>query len=89
MQTCKRVHYSGTVQGVGFRMTARRVAEKYAVTGYVKNLRDGRVELVAAGEADEVERFLGAVAARMAGYIRTQEVHDEPMQSFDGFEVPA
>jgi len=70
----KTVHYSGNVQGVGFRMTARRIASDYEVTGYVKNLPDGRVELVAEGEADEVDRFLDAVADRMAGYIRDSRI---------------
>ncbi len=58
----RTVLYSGKVQGVGFRYTACSVARRYAVTGYVKNLEGGRVELVAEGDLDEVERFLAGVA---------------------------
>ncbi len=84
---CKRVHYSGTVQGVGFRMTTRRIASQFAVGGYVRNLPDGRVELVVAGDADEIERFLAAVAERMAGYVDGHRIFDEATQSFDSFEI--
>jgi acylphosphatase len=85
---CKRVHYWGTVQGVGFRMTTRRIASQFAVGGYVRNLASGHVEVVVAGEAAEVERFLGALAARMAGYIVGHKIDDhQTEQSFDGFEI--
>ena len=87
MPTCKRVHYWGAVQGVGFRMTTRRIARQYAVKGYVRNLPDGQVELVAAGDADEIQRFLGAVAASMAQNIHGHKIDDEPEQSFTSFEI--
>ena len=86
-EMCKRVHYWGTVQGVGFRMTARRVASQFAVTGYVRNLPDGKVELVVCGEAAEIDEFLGALAARMAPYIQGHKIEDEPDQTFSGFEI--
>jgi len=63
------VIYTGHVQGVGFRATAAHVARHHAVTGYVRNLNDGRVELVAEGTADAVDRFLAAVGERMAAHI--------------------
>ncbi len=63
------VHYFGSVQGVGFRYTVRRVASRFAVTGFVKNLSDGRVQLVAEGATDEVRRFLETVDAEMGHYI--------------------
>ena len=84
---CKRIHYRGTVQGVGFRMTTRRIASQYLVAGYVKNLPDGRVEVVVTGESAEVNRFLNAVTTRMADYIQHQDSHDEPLQSFPNFEI--
>src|SRR5439155_885059 len=46
MNVYKRVHYSGRVQGVGFRYTAQGLAADYAVAGYVRNLANGDVELV-------------------------------------------
>jgi len=85
--TCKHVHYRGDVQGVGFRHTARTLARGFAVAGFVKNLPDGRVELAAEGEADEVNRYLGALAERMAGYIDGQDVQEEPVQGYSGFVV--
>ena len=61
MQKRLRALFSGTVQGVGFRFTAERVARHFAVTGYVRNLADGRVELVAEGEEIVLQDFLKAV----------------------------
>ena len=89
MIVCKRVQYSGRVQGVGFRYTARRIAGGFAVAGFVRNLASGDVELVAEGEADEVQRFLDAIASRMAGYIREQQVSDAPASSVSGFDIRA
>lgn len=74
----RRVLYSGWVQGVGFRYTARRLAQDYRVTGFVRNLPDGRVELVAEGPPAEVEAFLKAVGEAMSGYIRGAEVQTVP-----------
>ena len=87
MPVCKRIHYWGKVQGVGFRYTVRSLAQSFAVTGFVKNLLDGQVELVAEGDAAEVDRFLQAVADRMAGYIKGQSVTDESPQGLAGFET--
>ena len=82
-----RVHYWGMVQGVGFRMTAQRIARQFAVTGYVRNLASGEVEVLVAGETAEIERFLAAVAARMDRYIASHRIQDEPGQSFSSFEI--
>ena len=83
----KRVVYSGRVQGVGFRYTAQHLAAGYAVAGYVRNLPDGDVELVAEGEADEVQRFLDSVADQMAGCIRDHTIHDEPTTGHETFRI--
>ena len=61
--------YSGRVQGVGFRYTTCEIAGRFRVAGYVQNLPDGSVKLVAEGEADELERFLDAVGEELARYI--------------------
>lgn len=68
------VHYSGRVQGVGFRYTARELAQRFEVSGYVENLADGRVRLVAEGEPAELDRFLEAVAKQLDRYIRGSDV---------------
>ena len=66
------VTLSGSVQGVGFRYTACRVAEAFDVTGTVRNLPDGRVECVVEGAAEEIDAFLSDLSGRMGGYIRGQ-----------------
>jgi acylphosphatase len=76
-KVCKKVTYSGCVQGVGFRYTARQIAAGFEVAGYVCNLSNGNVELVAEGEEEAVARFLDAVAYRMRGYIQSVAVSDE------------
>jgi acylphosphatase len=64
------VFYSGRVQGVGFRATVRRIACGYEVTGTVRNLVDGRVELIAEGARSEVEAFLEEIAtSELSGHI--------------------
>ena len=74
---CKKVLYSGRVQGVGFRYTAQRIAQGLAVGGYVKNNPSGSVELVAEGEAAIVELLLQRLAEQMAGYIHEARVAPE------------
>jgi acylphosphatase len=87
MTICKAVRYSGRVQGVGFRYTAQHLAAGFAVAGWVRNCPDGDVELVAEGGADEVERFLAAIAARMAGHIARTVVRDMPPEGHNGFHI--
>jgi acylphosphatase len=84
---CKRVRYSGRVQGVGFRYTAQLVASSFPVAGYVRNLPDGDVELVVQGSANQVVAFLEALAKRMAGYIERCTDRDEPCGDYRGFRI--
>ncbi len=56
-----QVYYSGHVQGVGFRYTAKSVAQGFDVSGLVRNLLDGRVELLAEGTREELEAFRQAI----------------------------
>jgi acylphosphatase len=83
------IFYSGHVQGVGFRFTVRTVATGFEVTGVVRNLPDGRVELVAEGERDELEAFRAAIPdAGLAGCIRQEEVSwTEARGEFRSFEI--
>jgi acylphosphatase len=84
----RRVYYSGDVQGVGFRYTARSLGRQREVGGFVRNLSDGRVELVAEGEEAEVRAFLGEVDEAMGGYICGARVVEEaPTGEFTGFGV--
>ena len=57
----RMVYYSGRVQGVGFRLGTTAIARKYPVTGWVKNLKDGRVQLLVEGQEDQVQKFLKEV----------------------------
>jgi len=70
-----RLHvvFSGTVQGVGFRYTARSISRRYHVTGFVRNLPDGRVELVAEGQRKEVLNFIAGIERQMEEYISSAE----------------
>jgi len=82
------VLFSGSVQGVGFRYTTERVARQYAVTGYVRNLADGRVEVVAEGSPAEVRRFLDAIEQTMGGYIGDRRRTEAPAGGrFTGFAI--
>lgn len=77
-RTARRVFFSGRVQGVGFRYTACDVARRFDVTGFVKNLTDGRVELLCEGPPDETVRFIDAVHQAMTDYIREMNAAEEP-----------
>jgi len=69
----RQVFFTGRVQGVGFRYTTEAVASRFRVTGFVRNLRDGRVELVAEGRPDELNRFIASVEQAMSGNIDSME----------------
>ncbi|HOW59731.1 MAG TPA: acylphosphatase [Candidatus Omnitrophota bacterium] len=75
---CKRMQvlFSGTVQGVGFRFTVERLARRFSVTGFVRNLDDGCVEVLAEGEETKLIEFLTAIReSGMKDYIRDVEAH--------------
>jgi acylphosphatase len=82
------VFFSGRVQGVGFRYTTLQVAREYEVSGWVKNLADGRVQLEVEGKADEVTAFITALEQRMHGYVRkTERSADVRPARFSGFTI--
>jgi len=84
-----QVFFSGTVQGVGFRFTAERLARRFSVSGFVRNLEDGRVEVVAEGEEATLIDFLTAVReSGMKHYIRDVEARWSNAQgTFKGFGI--
>ncbi len=89
MQRQVQVLYAGRVQGVGFRYSTRAVACGYEVAGYVRNLPDGRVELVAEGNEEELQAFLDGIdASHLGSYIRSRTVNwREATGEFKGFEI--
>ena len=87
--TTKRVIYEGRVQGVGFRYTCKDVARGYDVTGSVRNLADGTVELIACGEAAEVADFLREIEedSTVAHHIKSARVEDAEGCAVPGFQI--
>jgi len=83
----RRVYvFEGNVQGVGFRYTAANLALQYDVKGYVRNLPDGRVELVAEGPPRDLDSLLEDIAHKMQGLIRNTHMRREPPTGeFDRF----
>ena len=84
-----QVFYEGNVQGVGFRYTVRQIAKGFDVTGSVRNLPDGRVELQVTGEEDEVRAFLEAIGqSELRAHIKKQsEASLSDVPPFRGFEI--
>ena len=90
MDRCRlHVWYSGHVQGVGFRYTVQAGAQGFEVAGLVRNLLDGRVELVAEGKRDELEAFRQHILdSGLGGLIRNEAVEWEPAQgNLRGFVI--
>lgn len=71
--TSLQVFFEGNVQGIGFRWSVKQVAKGYDVTGFVRNLADGRVELQASGEEAEVRAFVEGIGqSELRAHIRRQ-----------------
>jgi len=74
MKKQAHVFYSGRVQGVGFRFTAEDIAGDLGINGWVKNLRDGRVEIVAEAEEGLILQFMTRLNQYFSNYIRDQDI---------------
>jgi acylphosphatase len=83
------IFYSGRVQGVGFRYTVKSTAAGFEITGTVRNLSDGRVELVAEGAREELDAFRDAIRdAGLKHFIRDETVAwNDAQDNFKGFEI--
>jgi acylphosphatase len=86
---CIRILYSGHVQGVGFRYTAQDIASGLGLVGWVRNLSDGRVEVVSEGEEKKIKQFLERLEKGFLGrYIRDTDISwKEPTGEFDNFDI--
>jgi acylphosphatase len=89
MNRCRmQIFYSGHVQGIGFRHTAKTAAAGFEITGIVRNLSDSRVELVAEGEKEELEAFREVIRAGMKYFIRDENINwSDAQNEFRGFEI--
>ena len=84
----KHIIFSGRVQGVGFRYTARQIAGRYGLTGFVRNLSDGTVEMFAQGRANDLAQCLRDINESFAGYVRNTKIEDaSPNARYDGFSI--
>jgi acylphosphatase len=86
----RRVLYEGRVQGVGFRFTASRLAPRFGVSGFVRNLVDGRVELEAQGDPDRLREFLDSIRGEIGSKIHRADestIPFDPHESPDGFQI--
>lgn len=89
MKVARKFIVSGEVQGVGFRFFTQRVAARHQVTGYVRNLSDGRVEALAQGTASAVEAFRSDIATGPIGSVVTgvEEINLELTERFPAFRI--
>lgn len=87
----KQAHvlYSGRVQGVGFRFSALSWAQELDICGWVKNLPDGKVELLARGQEEKLDKFLKNIASDFSRYIHDTKVEFSQVDSSElkGFKV--
>ena len=76
-----QIHFSGKVQGVGFRASTTRVARELGLRGYVKNLKDGRVELVSADSAEQIDKLVDSLKERFGNGIQSIERSELKLES--------
>jgi acylphosphatase len=82
------IHFDGRVQGVGFRYTTQNIAMRYNVFGYVRNLDDGRVELLLEGDDREMDGVIQSLRQKMNGYIRHVDSETYPATGeFESFGI--
>ena len=86
--TQAHIFYSGTVQGIGFRYTTSEMAQELGLCGWVKNLPDGRVEIVAEGKKNVIEQLMQEVEKHFGGYIKNKQMDFSPPQNkFKDFQI--
>ena len=82
------IHFIGTVQGVGFRYTCVSFAQNLSLTGWVKNLRDGSVEVVVEGPREKTEELLSKLNVQFGTFIRDCRIEWlEYRGDFDNFSI--
>ena len=90
MTSKKAIHayFEGMVQGVGFRFTARDIAQRYSLGGWIKNCSDGRVELIACGDEHKIQAFLDELYGTFQRHITDQTIEPcQPPADCKGFAI--
>ncbi|MCB9757621.1 MAG: acylphosphatase [Candidatus Omnitrophica bacterium] len=88
MKVQVHIYYSGIVQGVGFRYTTQRFAANLGLVGWVKNLSDGRVEMIAVGEQKQINELIQQIESRFSGSLDDTDVtYDRFPAAFKDFRV--
>ncbi len=86
--TANHIVFVGTVQGVGFRFTAHRIALRCGLTGYVKNLPAGTVEMFVQGEKDDITNCIKDIGETFGGYIRDVKITETaPNPRYNDFRI--
>lgn len=82
------VLFKGRVQGVGFRFTVERIATQLGVTGWVKNVASGDVEVVAEGKQEVLDTFLEKIRGYFSRYIQDEDIETaQASGAFSDFEI--
>lgn len=82
------IFYSGRVQGVGFRFTVQRYATELDLRGWVKNLADGRVEILTEGDREKIKQLCQRIEKHFQGYIKDKNIDFVPAQKdYPDFDV--
>jgi acylphosphatase len=74
----RQIIFTGRVQGVGFRFTAHRIANRHMLTGFVRNLPDGSVEMLAQGRLQDIDDCIADLKAALPGHIKETKTTDLP-----------
>ena len=74
----KHINFTGRVQGVGFRFTARRAANRRQLTGFVRNVPDGTVEMLAQGRSEDIDDCIQDLKEYFAGYLKETRIEEIP-----------
>jgi acylphosphatase len=88
MDKAQRIFFSGMVQGVGFRFTAQSLARRHKVFGWVKNLSNGKVEILAEGPEENIDIFLNSLKEEFNQAIADLQLEDVSYSGeFNDFQI--
>lgn len=88
MKKTVHIFFSGMVQGVGFRFTAKAVAKRYKINGWVKNTYDSRVEIIAQGKKEDIDNFVDDLKQEFSRHVLSVDIAPiEPSDDYNNFEI--